>query len=255
MSNIAPQMRHRSTTVLGTFKRTNVWVYHRVFGQVLIFVMERRGEYRRTLAVEAHVLARGPLRFRPLHQFRTGRSCSALHPGPNNKAMLHPLTRTGPIGRDANSLASTKSVLISASLCRASGSGSTSLGKSSETNLALMLFDDGASSNSPPRTFPDLFSRLSGCFFPNKQQAMLDRNGRLLEEHSSPSSPQQVHNMQRPQVVRHGAACGWPCWLTSRTASTRSCQGSLRTRIFAMATSRLRTTTTRLPSTSRNTRV
>ena len=53
-----------------------------------------------------------------------------------------------------------------------------------------------------------------------------------------------------PQAVRHGAACGWRCWLTPRTAITRSCQGSPRARLLGMATSRLRTTTT-LSSTSR----
>ena len=56
-----------------------------------------------------------------------------------------------------------------------------------------------------------------------------------------------------PQARSHGAACGWRCWLTRRTTSKRSCQGSPRIRILAVTTSRLRTT--RLPSTSRTTRV
>ena len=43
-------------------------------------------------------------------------------------------------------------------------------------------------------------------------------------------------------------------WVTLRTASTLSCQGSSRTRILAMATSILKTTTTRLSLNSRNTR-
>ena len=75
MSNIAVQMRHSSTTVAWHLQAHepvhvdgNVCLYHRVFGQVLIFVMERRREYRRILVVEAHALALGPLRIRPMHQ-------------------------------------------------------------------------------------------------------------------------------------------------------------------------------------------
>ena len=134
MSNIAVQMRHSSRTVLDSYKRTTLVMCMPMYGCgppcVWTTLDLCDGTAQR---MSPHPCCRGT-RTCPwsaahspnalsLRTSGRGRSCSALHPEPNHKAMVHSLTRIGPNGRDANSLASINSVhLRSAALAHSNAS-------------------------------------------------------------------------------------------------------------------------------------
>ena len=184
-SNIAVQMRHSSTTMLASFQRTSRVTWVPTCGCPPCVWTSLGLCHGTAQRMSPHPCRRGtrtcpwstahPSKCTKFTYKRLGRSCSALHPEPNNKAMLHSLTRKGSNGRGA--LAHNNAVLerdrVSAlpadidcdrfpetlrSPQRCAGSPGRDLLRWASRPLALMLFDDGAQSNS------DSFSlTVGGC--------------------------------------------------------------------------------------------
>ena len=59
-------------------------------------------------------------------------------------------------------------------------------------------------------------------------QIQTPRLGQRARHHRGPHRGDLWRSSLTPHARSHGAACEWRCWLTRRTTSKRSCQGSLR---------------------------